>query len=350
MDRYEEALERAKKGLPIDEVFPELKEDEDERIRRCIEVALTDVDEQRFKDFGTTLKECIAYLEKQKEVKWSPSECEMGVLYKLCYVSNQITDEDDTELTRLYQDLKREYFNGHSFENMFPKEKHKEPKPIFRVGDYVRNIKTGDKVLIEQLDIATKIYCYVSKDGVAEIHSDFPFSKQNEWEVIGQQVEQKPESCDCSRDEESYTNGIHHVLMNPEAYGLIKQKPAEWSEEDERTLESFLGWLQGSMGEKTYSSWLKSLPERFSLKPKQEWSEEDNNALVLFHELISFGYTENFFDAQTAEDMRRWLNERLKSTRPQPHWKPSKVQMKALNEVANDGVLLDLFNDLLKLL
>ena len=26
MDRYEEALERAKKGLPIDEVFPELKE------------------------------------------------------------------------------------------------------------------------------------------------------------------------------------------------------------------------------------------------------------------------------------------------------------------------------------
>ena len=33
MDRYEEALERAKKGLPIDEVFPELKESEDERIR-----------------------------------------------------------------------------------------------------------------------------------------------------------------------------------------------------------------------------------------------------------------------------------------------------------------------------
>ena len=65
-------------------------------------------------------------LEKQKEQKWSPSEGEMGVLYKLCYLSNQITDEDDTELTRLYQDLKREYFNGHSFENMFPSEKQKE--------------------------------------------------------------------------------------------------------------------------------------------------------------------------------------------------------------------------------
>lgn len=42
----------------------------------------------------------------------------------------------------------------------------------------------------------------------------------------------------------------------------------------------------------------------------------------------------------------KWLN----NLRPQPHWKPSKEQMKALNEVANNGVLLDLFNDLLKLL
>lgn len=36
MDRYEEALERAKQGLPIDEVFPELKESEEERIRKEI--------------------------------------------------------------------------------------------------------------------------------------------------------------------------------------------------------------------------------------------------------------------------------------------------------------------------
>ena len=49
---------------------------------------------------------------------WKPSQDEMGVLYKLCYLSSNITDEDDTNLTRLYQDLKREFFNGHSFENM----------------------------------------------------------------------------------------------------------------------------------------------------------------------------------------------------------------------------------------
>lgn len=233
MDRYEEALERAKKGLPIDEVFPELKESEDERIRKML----------------------IEQMERWKKAA-----------------------EDNN------------------------------------------------------LDV---------KDASAAIA------------YLEKQKEQKPESCDCSRDEESYTNGIHHVLMNPEAYGLIKQKPAEWSEEDELMRTAVIQTLKMFGGRGTTEmqiDWLKSLPERFSLKPQQEWSEEDNNALVLFHELISFGYTERFCDAQTAEDMRRWLNERLKSTRPQPHWKPSKVQMKALNEVANDGVLLDLFNDLLKLL
>jgi len=52
-----------------------------------------------------------------------------------------------------------------------------------------------------------------------------------------------------------------------------------------------------------------------------EWSEEDNNALKYIHELISFGYTENFFDAQTAADMRTWLNSHF------IHWKPSEEQM-----------------------
>lgn len=76
-------------------------------------------------------------------------------------------------------------------------------------------------------------------------------------------------------------------------------------------------------------NWLEKQKEQ---KPV-EWSEEDDNALVLFHELISFGYTERFCDAQTAEDMRRWLNERLKSLRSQPHWKPSEEQMEALENV-----------------
>ena len=120
-----------------------------------------------------------------------------------------------------------------------------------------------------------------------------------------------------------------------------EQKPAEWSEEDERTLESFLGWLQGSMGEKTYSSWLKSLPERFSLKPKQEWSEEDKMKIVELKTFIAQCNGFNKANRQKAFNMIDALR---------PSWKPSKEQIEALNAVANEGVLLDLFNDLLKLL
>ena len=72
----EEALDRMKR-LDLNSVdrealytiIPELRGSDDERIRSCIGLALTDVNEQRFKDFGITLKDCLSWLEKQKEQK-----------------------------------------------------------------------------------------------------------------------------------------------------------------------------------------------------------------------------------------------------------------------------------------
>ena len=37
----------------------------DEVIKACIGICLTDASEQRFKDFGTNLRDCLAWLEKQ---------------------------------------------------------------------------------------------------------------------------------------------------------------------------------------------------------------------------------------------------------------------------------------------
>ena len=62
--KYEEALERARKGMPIDEIFPELKESEDERIRTRL-IALVEAFGQ-----GKYKNEMLAYLEKQKEQKF----------------------------------------------------------------------------------------------------------------------------------------------------------------------------------------------------------------------------------------------------------------------------------------
>lgn len=68
---YKEALERAKAGMPLDEVFPELKESEDERIREEIIEFLTygiwsETTIDKVKQSQRYAK-WIYYLEKQKE-------------------------------------------------------------------------------------------------------------------------------------------------------------------------------------------------------------------------------------------------------------------------------------------
>jgi len=54
------------------------KESEDERMMGVISLALTDVPEERFTSLGTTLKDCLAYLEKQKEHTLSIEETELN--------------------------------------------------------------------------------------------------------------------------------------------------------------------------------------------------------------------------------------------------------------------------------
>lgn len=74
MDRYEEALEKARAGKSLEEIFPELKESEDERVRKWLieEIKAThDYD-------SPTSKKCVddalAYLEKRKESTWTEED------------------------------------------------------------------------------------------------------------------------------------------------------------------------------------------------------------------------------------------------------------------------------------
>lgn len=149
-----------------------------------------------------------------------------------------------------------------------------------------------------------------------------------------------------------------------------EQKPAEWSEEDERMLSRCIKSIECSKmfaEAKTFKdakdneiNWLKNRFKFLKSQPKQEWSEGDENALKYIHELISWGYAEKFMDAQTAHDMRKWVNEHISHDTFQngnSRWKPSEEQMNALNFAitymfstkANPTVLRDLYNDLLKL-
>ena len=265
--KYKEALERARalRNEAIEEeyavdyikdyetIFPELRESEDERIRKEIigylnsRVATAEETELLY------FKRWIAYLEKQKDSKWSPSEDEMGVLYKLCYISNQVTDEDDTELTRLYQDLKREYFNGHSFENMFPSEKQKEQKPEEKPINWTE-LTWKD---INELERIINNVHYEFRNGIGQ-------------ESFGKEVLERFR--DTKDDAEIET---------------CEQKPAEWSEDDEEMLEYIIGDVNDAkqlytpraakeMADKEIS-WLKSLRSR--LKSSGNWKPSEEQMM-----------------------------------------------------------------------
>ena len=111
------------------------------------------------------------------------------------------------------------------------------------------------------------------------------------------------------------------------------QKPAEWSEEDEHRRTDAIYFLETtkihyadtSEIEKTIG-WLKSLPERINLQPKQEWSEEDEIERDSIIEYINSG---NIY-ATSKVNMISWL----KFLHPQP-----KAEWSEEDEHRREGVV-----------
>lgn len=118
--------------------------EEDERIRKELIFYLGDMPEDTELRNGVTNRDVLVWLEKQgKETSWKPSKEEMDVLYGLAYITNQYDEHKEEIITRLYQDLKREFFNGSSYENMFPNtEEGVRRRSTIQVLEYARSLDT----------------------------------------------------------------------------------------------------------------------------------------------------------------------------------------------------------------
>lgn len=99
---------------------------------------------------------------------------------------------------------------------------------------------------------------------------------------------------------------------------------------------------------------LESLKDRVQPQPKQEWSEEDDQYLLVCKNALAKYQASDKWDAKIIS---RWLENKLKA--PQKQWKPSEKQMKALHDLNLTGnisytgqrqVLIELYNDLKKLI
>ncbi len=240
---YKAANEETKKALETN--FPQLRENEDEGIRKGLIHHLKELQEWK----GDTLPPIkvkghydawIAYLEKQKEQK--PST------------------------------------------------------PKFRVGDVMRTKQEAAKGITDGLPVIVSVddnYYYCTNEKI-------PISEQEEYEF---------------------------PPMN------MRQKPAEWSEEDEKKLNGIINCLCCTNGDidgfDEWYDWLKDLPERFNLQPKQVWSEEEKKKISELKTFIAQCNGFNKENLKKAFDM-------IDALRPQPNWNPSKEQMEAVKCAASD--------------
>lgn len=200
--------------------------------------------------------------------------------------------------------------------------------------------------------------------------------------------------------DKNQTNGDIIDYVNAHTQELIDTvQNKSWGEEDEEMLRRCISatFDHGYLKE---CNWLKCIKDR--VQPKQEWSEEDENAIQVLKDIVKHSneINENIYTMSLKEKLYEWLkslkdrvqpmhewskeDERmlnqiikdyergneswlkgqgslpfgnritwLKSLRPQSQWKPSDEQMKALWNVYQGGKeqaeLATLYNDLKKL-
>jgi hypothetical protein len=164
----------------------------------------------------------------------------------------------------------------------------------------------------------------------------------SEGQLNPKQKEQKPSI---------FPPGFGEVKWNPISPSSVKQKPA-WSEEDESILNNIIAYRYLNVDD---LEWIKKLPKRFNLQPKQEWSEEDIEAFVKSYSdsLPMCGEFQLYHDA-LVHAYRQGVVNTLKSLRPS--WKPSEEQIESLRWIIDNSrpnteheTLCSLLDDLLKL-
>ena len=396
----------------LEEIFPELREDEDEKIRKEIKQLI-----QGMHDADPRKERWLTWLEKQGDInrriqeevekqtrqQWKPEiqgdnvsgECNDTALeeqLKIWFEKGKCSGIDDVIFHPQKYGLEKQGENDKEILILKDKieslhaaikaiketskievEKQGEQKPVviipkFRVGDEVKTKNEGH-LTITRIDEEG----YWSNDLFI-----CGFDDSDEWELVEQKPGDKVEPkltefedavkgmMDVYREAIGVNDATTEEVKKHAAYllSLIPHKSAEWSEEDEKMLEGIINTVkdvrcQSLLSEigiyDEYIDWLKSLKPQ----PKQQWGEEDERERKRIIGLLE-GWLSTFKETCYAEDCKCGIDW-LKSLRPQKHWKPSNENMYYLNWIANialgDSVverevskhLNELYNDLKKL-
>lgn len=387
-EKYQEALERAKKGLPIVEVFPELKESEDEMIRKEIvdfiywAIDRGSITKKQLEMSGSW----IAYLEKKKEYVsnnfdevWKREDCS-----EIIAEGKKLTPEFEALFKKVCHAW---YDKGIELEKL--KEQNKCPKDI-EVDAVQFCFDNGINLTpLQAKKIATHYLMIGHNNGYVEGRKNahipakelgLPSSMdyQQEWSKEDEKALKR--AIDCVRAWEiDYCNGDNSVserLKSFKPQPKSKQELSDGYKEDKsRTyIESYTykdEELRTRVAFYTYKDedgvlYLSNLfVEETSrnqgfgtkiLKAAEKFAEAIGAICIrLKVKQDSFAnawYRKNGYGYMTFEDGYDWLEKTLEYLKP--HWKPSEEQMEylaaSIEESNENPVLESLYNDLKELL
>jgi GNAT superfamily N-acetyltransferase len=270
---------------------------EDERIRQCIGLSLTDVDEQRFKDFGTTLKECLAYIERQK-----------GQTGKKWIYEDDYKSQLDAQYQQGLEDGRKEQkpegwsedYRDEDLRTRFAFYTYKDEDDVLYLSNVFveetsRNKGFGTKILAAAEKVAETIGAINIRLKVKQDSSANAWYRKHGYGYIA-------------------FEGDYDWLEKTLEY--LKPSKQEWSDEDYKIIESInmvfdMCAAKNIATEETtlykLRAWLKHLPERINLQPKQEWSDDDKTRLkVIKEELERFIMFKQYGTPLSTDDIE-WL-------------------------------------------
>ena len=322
--------------------FPELRESEDERIRTFLHHTFTAqylCKDKTGKWHGEPVTNILSYLEKQNHdgKKWI-TPAELNRLETLRYEAGYKAGFNvgvHSEAEKQKEQKSRDYC---SVRDEFDLDGNLKQKDHFR--DDTKMVELQDYSGLNDLERA--IHRGFLSAGVE--NAPVTLIKETAKECLEQM---KPSEINirallsadrlASAEMTGRLKERSEILENPEEYGL--HKPSEWSEEDEKMIETIC--KEGDL-KPSEQCWLKSL------RPvKQEWSKKDEDKLYQVMEILLADKTVALRETphckalhEAYDEMLAWL----KSLRPvskeslQPHWKPSEEQMNVLRKLFIEGV------------
>ena len=365
---YEEALERARDlhdnhplGQPLtwticEKIFPELRESEDEKIRKEIISYI--------KSSGAvTNPNWIAWLEKQTPILQDTEVRDIWVYIKEWKEKFGRLPKDEDELASCidYVSKRQKYaewseedenLSNLSLENL-TELKNRFGEKYGKIGDCIHWFKSlksrqNSQMIQWKGDNLKEVIEFTGKS-----------PKFNDWFKTFEEYETYVSEHNnifklFNEDGSHYEVPVGAwIVKTPDGYNvaskaIFKQKNGEWTEEDEKNWRHCLHYIDAFVTPvKEHVDWFKNIRNR--IQPKQEWSDKDEkmlNEIVLDLKLLK-----NKDAGEEGKAAYQREIDWLKSLKPQNHWKPSDLQLEALESAYKQlpniqHFLQSLYNDL----